>query len=331
MRLLLVFFLSSYSFSVFADTCLETTVVVTPPAIPDFVGAEDNFPIGEQLSSLAASKAQSGIVNCNNVANLLASARLYPKLTDSGVTWSFMGRSFPVYKTTIPGIGLAIGFKDGKAVNWIPLDRPYAAVFPAEGTANYPIKTLGGEIKVWYISLGGLKSGVYTMPDTLVAQLTAHEESGGTLNWVDMILSGTTLTVEAKGCELQSNAVGVELGQFAVADFNGVGSSTRAKKFSIAMDCDPDIQVNLNVANSNAVSGAAGVVGLTADEESATGVGIQIMKEDGVPISLGQDEEMLISTEGLNNINLQARYFQVDEKVVPGAANAVANFTIRYK
>lgn len=315
-----------------ADSCPSSRVFIASPRLPDFSGPSDNFPVGEQISSLAASSYNSIIVNCRDQESLIGSGRLYPELSDAGVTWVFLGRNFPVYKTPIPGIGVAIGFKDPNADEWIPLVKPYAKIFPADGTPDYEISTLGGELKIWYISLGGLASGLYTVPAMTVATLTAHKMDGSTLAWVDVMLGGNSINVEAQGCVLQSNTVGVELGRFKTIDFNGVGSAAPPSHFSIVMECDPDIGVNLTVSDANAINSGAGIIGLSASEQSAVGVGIQLMEADGLtPIVLGEEKEMLISTEGQNRINLSARYYQVDEQIQPGSVNAVANFSVRYK
>jgi type 1 fimbria pilin len=334
MKSILFLFISIFSLPALSETeyCLEKTFNIAPPVIPDFSAPEDNFPVGEQFNNIAVERHQSGILDCSNDTSRLYSIRLYPKLADSGVTWKFLGKDFPVYKTPVPGIGIAIGFKDGNAVNWIPLDRPHATVFPAEGTPAPPITTFGGEMKVWYISLGGLETGKYDIPTIQLGTFTGHKQDGTTLNWVDAFLLGTTLNVVAMGCELESDSIGVKLGQLELSDFGGVGSVTSNKDFFVSLDCDSKLKVDINLSSPKIINGESGVIGLTSDGQEAKGVGIQVLNPNNTPIRLGDDVTVLSETTiGLNSINFSARYYQVDDIVSPGTANAVANFTIKYK
>jgi type 1 fimbria pilin len=333
-KIILCLLIATFSLPVLsAEVCLERPFNLISPVIPDFAAAEDNFPIGTQFNSVAVQATQSVIIDCSNdLSEKLHSVRLYPQLSASGVTWSFMGRDFPVYKTTVPSIGIAIGFKDTNAVNWIPLSAPNATVFPAEGTPTIPVTTFGGEMKVWYISLGELVTGSYTIPDTLIGKFTGHRENGSTLNWADATLSGTTINVVAMGCDLKSDSIGVELGQLTLSEFYGVGSLTSNKNFSITLDCDSEVKVDMDLSSPNIINSESGIIGLTSDGQEAKGVGVQVLNQNNTPIRLGDDVTVLSKTIiGLNSIGFSARYYQVDDVVSPGTANAVANFTIKYK
>ncbi|MBN1084366.1 fimbrial protein [Erwinia aphidicola] len=64
----------------------------------------------------------------------------------------------------------------------------------------------------------------------------------------------------------------------------------------------------------------------------ASGIGIQLLKEDGVtPFPLGTATLVGAVEKGDMTLNFNARYIKTSPKPQPGSANAKASFTVSYK
>lgn len=81
------------------------------------------------------------------------------------------------------------------------------------------------------------------------------------------------------------------------------------------------------------VDAGQGVLGLNS-EATASGVAVQVLKQDGTVLPLGVDVPIMPVQDGTTNLQFGARYIQTAGDASgpqPGIANATANFTITYK
>jgi type 1 fimbria pilin len=79
-------------------------------------------------------------------------------------------------------------------------------------------------------------------------------------------------------------------------------------------------------------SNEQGVLKITQGGTStATGVGIQVIDNQSVPVKFGDDALVGTSKDGDYVLPYTARYFQTGDKVTPGRADGTATFTLDYK
>jgi type 1 fimbria pilin len=136
----------------------------------------------------------------------------------------------------------------------------------------------------------------------------------------------------------------VQLGEWDSADFTGPGYTTPAVPFSITLsNCETDTSGAV-VATANivldGVKGStpvgpptSGVFSLTSDS-AAEGVGIQVLKADGVTaMPLQTEVPMMAITSGNIVLNFNARFYQTgaSSAIRPGIAKGALSFTITYK
>lgn len=319
--------------------CAVKNLAVIPPSFPPFDVPADNFPVGTQISDLEAGASDGTVVNCETdpfhrgVKEAFATS-LKPS---AGMTWSFQGSNFTVFRSAVPGFGYAIGIKDPEASDWIPLEDARVQTFPAPGTNTNPVVHLGAEIKVWYIATGRLQTGSYSIPAEDIVRLDV--ETYLLPNLADHVhgesflrLEAANIEVNAQACKVLNSNLVVDMDTLNSYFLKGVGSSGPLKNFSIGLDCDAALKLEMNVDAANAARAADGVVKLDAVAGAASGVGVQLLNKDGsTPIPLGQDYKLFETVEGQNSVDLSARYYQLDNVVKPGVANATVNYTFRYK
>ena len=247
-----------------------------------------------------------------------------------------------VLQTSIPGVGvhvrLGVPYSGGFNNYWIPtspISVPYTGY--QDNPAPLAIRTTYLETYLTVIKTGDIPPG----PNSFAGQ----ELFTGTFTGVGSVLTANLHgTVMQAQCSLQANAVSadpVELGDHDLSSFTGEGSATKLIPFHINLNrCDDDpaggkarVHVQLDVAKGATVVDAdKGLFSLIADPGSATGLGVQMLRADGMtPAELGQELDMAPITPGDMRIAFNARYYQVAPTVTPGVAKSALNFTIYYK
>lgn len=104
--------------------------------------------------------------------------------------------------------------------------------------------------------------------------------------------------------------------------------------FTIPLTCSVTSPVKITINGTTATNTTAtqGVLQLNDSPITADGVGIQLLKNDGVsPVEIGAEVNYgTASGAGDYNVPLYARYYQTKSSVIVGVANATATFTVSY-
>lgn len=224
-----------------------------------------------------------------------------------------------VYNTNVPGIGIRASISRENATN------P-----PRVYNRNYAKNYEYVDVTVTLIKTGNMSPGALKTGD--IAYLDFSKTANGVfINGVKVIMrSGGFYTPT---CSVNTKNISVPLGTHYRKELSGVGSTTDKKKFNISLSCQyrAVVQMKLDAVADNA--GGPGVIALSPDKGSATGVGVQVLHSTGTdPMTLGQEYLYSNSADSGNfNIDMYARYYQTGNIVTPGSANAMATFTMNYK
>lgn len=144
------------------------------------------------------------------------------------------------------------------------------------------------------------------------------------------------ISFQATTCATTTPAVSVDLGTYTARPGAAVGTTSPSRRFSIGLRCDTGVAGKFGLAmrldGNNPVDASAGLLALTSTS-TARGMAIQVLKDDGSPLPLGEPWEVAASVSSAETIAvpLQARYFQTGAPVVPGTANGRATFSIDYR
>lgn len=170
------------------------------------------------------------------------------------------------------------------------------------------------------LSLAGLVSVLF---------MQAASAANGTVNFTGEIVKSTCDVVSA-----DKNKT-VVLGKYPTSAFPTTGSTSGAKAFSISLEKCEAGDYSLRFDGNT----PAGFPNLLAISGGATGVGVEIVDNNGAIVPVTQDVALPASvkiaatgtTPGAATFNLRARYKSFQDTVTPGAANSSATFTIEYK
>lgn len=282
-----------------------------------------------------------------------------------GWTESYPGA---VYQTSVPGIGVAVINDDGydqskdKAINGVPLQK-----------WEYPSTKYGdkatlirNQFSLAFIKTGPIGPGIIngTQLPTVVLNVSSNRPVTGLPKEVFRENFAGSINVVAGTCK--TSDVNVPMGSYGLDKyFNGKITATPWQYFYIILsDCPPfygtytskDSPPQYNIGGSTVpglqtlnrfelqilpvfsmIDVANGIFGISNEENSASGVGIQLGVWDPVshqpfPIDLSKiiKKELQSSTPGSQIFAFSARYIQTGTTVTPGKANSKAMFTISY-
>ncbi|WP_334042519.1 fimbrial protein [Burkholderia ambifaria] len=219
------------------------------------------------------------------------------------------------------------------------------------GEAAIPTGTMiprTGEVKVnatvdvELVKVGATPSTPTDLPlrSVLVGMISAPNEQSDSARY--MLFGFENVSFQKTTCSTTTPALQVELGTHALGKASGIGSgigsTSAAKDFSIGIQCDSgvagDFVVNM-MLEGNALDASNGVLALSSGSD-ASGVGVQLLKDDGKPVQLGTPWKIADSPSSQAkmpnfSVPLSARYYQTDASAKPGKANGAATFTIIYR
>lgn len=287
--------------------------------------------------------------------------------TSALANWSSGTYANKVYRTSIPGLGVAFNSTGGL------LPRRTSSQ-PSSCTQGYRCLVPFGDAKgagpanfeMILIKLGDVTPGVLigsTLPTVSLFGIFGDAR----MNGFKMGISGT-IQIVSRTCSTPD--VNVPMGTHQTKTFTGVNTASAWVDFAIRLnDCpaftgtfgttgpgwisqsgnspsgsgtagalvNNTLQYRVDPARA-AINAGNGVLSLDpttgGSAPAATGVGVQVATPNGIGLPLATNRNSglaLRATEGSYSIPLRARYLQTQTKVTPGPANASATFTITYQ
>jgi|GEM_PF-1207416 len=276
------------------------------------------------------------------------------------------GKTYPVYATNVPGIGMVI------AAGWV-ITQPTSYTRAAPGAAIgvtwgliggssmsqwsgdggitwqfYPVQlNMGASFNFAFVKYGAVTPGKidFSYNGGVVAHIRPTAFSVTTQPYpildtgtpVDVMLSdGPTFVLGA--CTTPD--VTVQLGSHNVNEFPASTGpiSTSATDFNINLtNCPAGLQgINYRIdASTPIVDATQSVVALDGTgTPAATGVGVQLLDSSSAPMPLGQQKTLSTyspTTGGDYTIPLKARYYRLSSApITQGDANSAMTFTMWY-
>ncbi|WP_336797095.1 fimbrial protein [Erwinia aphidicola] len=226
-----------------------------------------------------------------------------------------------VYPTNIAGIGMITKYKI------VGMDK--GQYFPM----TLPMTTDSGFRSGIPLGVTLIKTGDIS-PGTHVVTGTTSLSAGGEV----FETSDFKLSVFVENCSIPNKGATTQvvMDEASIINLNPTGP---AQPFSIPLTNCSTGPASDNIANvlfdgiggSSNADASNGVLGLDKSSK-ASGIGIQLLKEDGVtPFPLGKATQVGAVEKGDMTLNFNARYIRTSAKPQPGSANAKASFTVSYK
>jgi type 1 fimbria pilin len=234
-----------------------------------------------------------------------------------------------IYTTKVAGVGIRLS-------RTIELDAPPTYyphdIYPGSARSRMsPTSKFQVElIKIAAVTGNGpLAAGTYT-------RYFGNGAPG--LSAITTTLSGNGITIITPSCsvDLGSRNISVQFGRVPQSNFKGRGTTTGDRSFSIKLNCkagrNAQNTVYLRMDATPDPSNEQGVLKITQGGVStATGVGIQMVDNQSVPVKFGENALVGPSKDGDYVLPYTARYFQTGASVTPGRADGTATFTLDYK
>ncbi|MBB1628495.1 hypothetical protein A9974_24975 [Achromobacter sp. UMC71] len=234
-----------------------------------------------------------------------------------------------VYSTNIPGIGYRVIVPG--VIN---------KYFPGTYTKNFSVSGLEswGAATRWTVQFELVKTASRVGNGPLDRLTFARAQSGAGPSEPYLVLQIGDIRILAPSCQVAigSRNQTVNLGQEFRNRFRGVGSTTASKDFQVIVNCQAspngiENTVSLTMDATSDTSNAPGVLGIDSGTGTATGVGIQVLDNDGQPVTFGQPRQLGQSKDGDYLVPFKARYYQVANTVTGGKADGRATVTLTYK
>lgn len=158
-------------------------------------------------------------------------------------------------------------------------------------------------------------------------------------------LNAFQLEYKQRGCTASLSPAVINMGVVSPLLFTGVGSTVASNApVTVSLQCStPDIGVLVTMTDQNNSSNSTNKLQLTPGTASATGVGVQFLKDGGSPVIYGPDSSFVDSSSAaqwrvkdkatLSNTAqfvLTPQYIQTASSITAGEANAVASITFAY-
>jgi len=232
-----------------------------------------------------------------------------------------------VFTTAVPGVGIRLSrYFDQTAVNYYPHDRHTDTDF---GDFNAASRFQVELFKIAPVTGNGpLAQGTYTRYYSVA--------DGISVLTTNLLGEGITIITPSCTVDLGSRNISVQFGKVPQSDFKGRGTTTAERNFNIKLNCkagqNAQNTIYLRMDATQDPAGDAGVLRVTQGPTGiATGVGIQVIDGQKVPVKYGEEALVGPSKDGDYVLPYTARYFQTGNSVTPGRADGTATFTLEYK
>ncbi|HDT6566761.1 TPA: fimbrial protein [Enterobacter cloacae] len=242
-----------------------------------------------------------------------------------------------IYKTNINGIGYSIsgsttscGFKQGAVSGSNTIGGNIDTYMLCQNLNGLINPELNGNWTItFYKTAQDTGSGVVTG-----AVVGSYAVLGNTLVWwyQEPTVTVSSFNVRSPACKVITPSISVTMGDVDKNAFHGEGTSPGdqyTKTFDIPLTCNAGTNVKIKF-DGDAYDATKGVIKTITANNSATGVGIQLLYNNlniklGEYIAAGNS-----SSGGTFMIPMKARYYQTGSIITPGEANGIVTITLTY-
>lgn len=272
-------------------------------------------------------------LTCKSTGNFQQASEVsYTGWSSSGMTVSVDGLTCPVIDqgTAISDSGLGIVWTNFNSASgtWTCMSTAFSGSSIRRGLLSNGTTTLTDKIYI-VRSNKDLKYGETSELAQTVYVDEANADRVARGHLYSFSFSGV-MAIAAGGCTIGS-VPDVEMGTLSTASFTGAGSTGPKVPFSVSLtECKGSAtKAHFDFTPIYGfVSQEQGVIALSDDENSATGLGIQLLM-NGKAIA-GFNDNVAPITLGDNLVNFEAKYYQTAETVTPGRAESMVVFNVFY-
>lgn len=275
----------------------------------------------EQLASSMGLNINDPIFSCDDNGYLVFGESVYPSM--AGSTKHGTGK----LTTGIDNLYLYFVASTGNLNNmkYPTMDGRSYIYYPPE-KKKITWKDIG-DIDVYLYKEGAIKSG-----RSLHAGIISLLQTSNGIRLIT-IRNKTRYHVTAQGCMALSGDQTVRFHDVYSSSFKGKGTTAGHADFNIGIECTEKIEPTITFS-ARTISGAPeSIIQLNRANaaNTAKGIGVQILYM-GTPVPIGKPFVVGHSDRNARyNLPFTARYYQTDDRITGGKANATAHFTVQYE
>ncbi|MGE4753333.1 fimbrial protein [Yersinia enterocolitica] len=228
------------------------------------------------------------------------------------------------FNTNLAGVGLKFAITDNPACAIEDITKIACNIKLKEQVVHFVI------LRLFFKTDLQQEFGTINIPQGNI-KYYLEEDGPATAKDLPSVLGAATGVINKNGCMLKTLNLDFDLGKHQQNTFKGIGSTGQEITQQIMLSCHPNTQYSLTV-NGDA-AGAPGVIKLTQKSGMARGIGVQLLagkNKNPVVLARAMGTSVSAGTNLQETIDITARYYQTENKVTPGSADASATFTMTY-
>ncbi|MFG1173947.1 fimbrial protein [Erwiniaceae bacterium CAU 1747] len=274
---------------------------------PITLAIDPNAEVGEELAQRNNNElvGKMMVITCTTNSNYSSSSPLTPSTTYPGA-----------FETGIPGVGVLISDL------WNPakmLPQKVSGLTPSDLTTW----TNNDNIRLRFVKTGPIANGS-SVGSQVVARFSLDNKPMAELTLA-------RITVIQKSClvDVHSRRQTIDLGNPPKSEFNGIGSVARSseRSFNIKINCESDdIPIDISF-DAVGTSPGPGMINIRQQEQAASGVVVEVLDKNHVPILFGEEKTYHSKREMNIDIPMTAHYKKTGE-IKTGKADAAMTFTL---
>lgn len=275
-----------------------------------------------------------------------------------------------IYTTSVPGIGLRVkvwlnitGEYDGDnddfnpdySVHYIG-DSEFYLGKPQGFLDYYATTNYSPAYQLQLVATGGAIASNSSLSIKDPVSSVSLKDSTGTMVISQLHITGTTkIKLTPMGCTAGATALNFPMGSVKTSEFN-LSSKVGSARQTLTLSCEPGTNISMRVTATEAEGDNPNrtVIALTAGENVATGVGVQLsldgkeiplntsfyISSSSRSVTMNPDAEASYATftypdnpggaAASNTLTFSANYYKTGAEVTPGAANASGTITFIY-
>ncbi|MCE4544692.1 MULTISPECIES: fimbrial protein [unclassified Caballeronia] len=337
-------------------TCHSASSLNFTLGFPATVAVARDLPDGSPLTGWVSTPMTNNYWTCDITGSWYSGtdfevAGIIPS-SPTSFSRTYNGKAFPVYKTNVPGVGMALGgyiYTNGRTNG--PLDFPHLGF---QWNQNGSAVNNGGQLIASLVKIGDITPGTVSGQ---LAQAFSWESATKTAPPGNLDLSAgiinfdmTPVVITVLTC--QTPDVNIDMGTQTPADFPSIGApSGKSTAFKLSFNnCPAGTADTVDTTNRSGlihsvtyritptssdrmVAGYSNVVALDDGASQAGGIGIQLYDSNGTVVPLSTDMPLTGfdgTRSGSYNVAMTARYFRTGA-ITAGTANATMLMTVQYQ
>ncbi|UGB38295.1 fimbrial protein [Frateuria soli] len=241
--------------------------------------------------------------------------------------FAFYGLSNSVggWPTDNPSYTYPVG-SSGVGFRLMQADDPGNYVAPFGIVGNVNSKDFNVATTLQLAQVGTIENG-YTIPANTVL---ASWWWGGIVPMSFILDNAVRFQAPACRVDLDSKAISVQLPRIASGAFSGKDTTAGATPFNIHLACPSGVSATLDIQFDAQTGTSPGYTTVLGNQGTATGVGVELVDVNGVPVPFGQATRVGAISRNMT-LPYAAQYHATANTVTGGSVAAKATFTLSYE